>query len=74
MSDPSDAFERAAEANADTVMSGQQNDTNGTGGGGGHSVQREAQPEEEEPLQGLWLQRDDKTPEEEEEPVQGLWG
>ncbi len=76
VSDPSDIFERAAEANADTVMSGQHNDTNGTGGGDGHSVQREAQleEEEEEPLQGLWLQRDDKTPEEEEEPVQGLWG
>ena len=57
MSDPSDIFERAAEANADTVMSGQHNDTNGTGGGDGHSVQREAQleEEEEEPLQGLWL-------------------
>jgi hypothetical protein len=72
VSDPSDSFEQAAEASADRIMSGGHSDTHGGDGGGGHSaVQRDAG--EEEQVQGLWVQREDKKPEDEEEPVQGLW-
>jgi hypothetical protein len=74
VSDPSDTYERAAEANADRIVSSGHSDTQGGDGGGGHSsVQREAGAGEEEEVQGLWVQREDKKPEEEEEPVQGLW-
>jgi hypothetical protein len=75
VSDPSDTFEQAAEDNADRIMSGGHSDTHGGDDGGGHSsVQREAGAgEEDEAVQGLWVQREEKAPEEEEEPVQGLW-
>jgi hypothetical protein len=69
LSDPSDSFERAAEANADRIMSGAASDAlAGASGEGSSSVQREAAPENEEEatLQGLWAQRD-KGPENEEE-------
>jgi hypothetical protein len=60
VSDPSDRFEQAAAANADRLMSG------GGGSGTDGSAQRQAAPEEvgdeedheDEPLQGIWLQRD----------------
>jgi hypothetical protein len=75
VSDPSDTYERAAEANAERIVSSGHSDTQGgDGGGGGHSaVQRDAGAGEEEEVQGLWVQREDKKPEEEEEPVQGMW-
>ena len=71
----SDTFEQAAEDTADRIMSGGHSDTQGGDAGGGHSsVQREAGAgEEDEAVQGLWVQREEKAPEEEEEPVQGLW-
>jgi Domain of unknown function (DUF4157) len=70
VSDPSDPFERAAEASADRVMSGSVAETAAGGGAaGGESVQREDDPaEEEEPVQGAWVQRE-AGPEEEEEPA-----
>ncbi|HTW10103.1 MAG TPA: DUF4157 domain-containing protein [Acidimicrobiales bacterium] len=73
VSDPSDSYERAAESNADKVMAGEGASPHAGDGGGGHSVQREAGAEEEEPVQGVWVQRTGKSPDEEEEPVQGLW-
>lgn len=78
VSDPSDRFERAAEANADRVMSQGGLGAGSAPGGGavaqreadataGAVAQREASPEEEEePVQGLWVQREE-APEEEEE-------
>ena len=78
VSDPSDRFERAAEANADRIMA--QGGIGGAdaaaaAGAGGAVAQREAsseKPEEEspeeqeEPVQGMWVQREE-APEEEEE-------
>lgn len=70
VSDPSDRFEQAAEANADRVMS--EGSLAGpaptvAGGSGGAAVaQRDADPEEEEePVQGKWVQREE-APEEDE--------
>lgn len=72
VSDPSDRFEREASANADQVMSApapvQTLSTSGP------AVQREAGPEEEEEVQGLYVQRhggDDHA--HDEEAVQGLF-
>ena len=49
LSDPSDSFERAAEANADRIMSGTPSNAFATASGaGGSSVQRQEAPEEEE--------------------------
>lgn len=63
VSDPSDRFERAAEATADAVLaSGQAPDG---GAGAGAAVQREAEPEEEEPIQALAVQRQEDLEEEE---------
>jgi Domain of unknown function (DUF4157) len=74
LSDPADSFERAAEANADRIMSGASSDLHSTASGGGtSSVQREAAPQEdEETAQGLWVQRE-AAPQEDEETAQGLW-
>ena len=85
VSDPSDRFEREASANADRVMSSPAPVQ--TLSASGPAVQREA--EEEEEVQGLFVQRhggDDhdeeavqglfvqrEAPEEEEEAVQGLF-
>jgi hypothetical protein len=63
LSDPSDRFERAAEATASAVMSGGTAGPAPAGGGGGATAQREAAPgqeeETEEPTaQGEFLQRE----------------
>jgi hypothetical protein len=64
VSDPSDRFERAAEATADAVMAG------ATATPSAGPVQREAEPEEDEELQALAVQREaepeEELPEEEE--------
>ena len=59
VSDPSDRFEREATANAERVMSA------------APAVQRHEAGHDEEPVQGLFVQRQGE--EEEEEPVQGLF-
>ena len=70
VSDPSDRFERAAEATADTVLSaGRAPDAGAVAGGGGASVQR--QEDDEEEVQMLAVQRQE-APEEEEEELQTL--
>jgi hypothetical protein len=70
VSDPSDRFERAAEATADTVLSaGRAPDAGTVGGGGGASVQR--QEDDEEEIQMLAVQRQE-APEEDEEELQTL--
>jgi hypothetical protein len=82
VSDPSDRFEQAAEANADRVMSAggveahaasAQLSSSGSGptGASGSTAQREAAPEDGS-VPGASLQRE-AAPEEEEEPVQGVW-
>jgi hypothetical protein len=77
VSDPSDRFEQAAEANADRIMAAGGIDAHATAGhdhgdsgsSAGPTAQREAVPEDqEEPVQGAWVQRDG-GPEEEEEPA-----
>jgi hypothetical protein len=65
VSDPSDSFERAAESTADRVMSSQAVSSPMTAAPS--SVQRET--EEDEPLQGAFVQR--QAAEEEEELLQG---
>ena len=71
LSDPSDSFERAAEANADRIMSGSPSNILSTAAGVSSSVQREETPpeEEEQTAQGTWAQRD-VAPEEQEEPAE----
>ena len=59
VSDPSDRFERDATANAERVMSA------------APAVQRHEAGHDDEPVQGLFVQRQGE--EEEEEPVQGLF-
>ncbi len=63
VSDPGDRFERAAEATADRVSSGQAADVGATGAA---AVQREAEAEDEldETAQGLWVQREEMSEEE----------
>jgi hypothetical protein len=79
VSDPSDRFERAAEANAERIMSAGGVDAHAaatpdhaetaSSSGSGSTAQREAAPEdEEEPVQGLWVQREDAPEEEEATP------
>jgi hypothetical protein len=77
VSNPSDPFERAAEANADRIMSGGAGHEGASpGSGGGASLQRSEETlqragspeEEEEPVQGAWVQREAGA-EEEEEPA-----
>jgi hypothetical protein len=56
VSDPSDRFERAAEATADRVMSGL---PAAAGATGASAVQREEADEMEETAQGMWVQREE---------------
>jgi Domain of unknown function (DUF4157) len=71
LSDPSDRFEREAAANADRVVAGPMTPA-ATSATTGPAVQRQEDGEtEEEPVQGLFVQREGE--EEEEEPVQGLF-
>jgi hypothetical protein len=71
VSDPADRFERAAEATADRVMGGE---VAPRVAGGSQGVQRQdEEPEEEEAVETLPLQRQAEAPEEEEEaPVETL--
>jgi Domain of unknown function (DUF4157) len=87
VSDPSDRFEQAAETNAERIMSAggldahlpSAHDHAEAGGpsagetASAGTAQRDAASEEEEPVQGAWVQRAGAGPEEEEEPVQGWW-
>ena len=66
ISNPSDRFEQAAEANADRVMAS--NSVSAAAAGVAPGLQREA--EEDEALQGTFVQR---IAEEEEEPLQGAF-
>ena len=69
ISDPGDRFEREAAANAERAMSAPAPvQTSVDGGAAG--VQRQAEEEEEEPVQGSFVQRQAEE-QEEEEPVQG---
>lgn len=68
VSDPSDRFERAAESTADAVLTGGRTPDAGSGGGG--SVQRQAEPEEE--LQALAIQRQEDDELQDEEVAQAL--
>jgi hypothetical protein len=69
LSDPSDSFERAAESNADRVVSGGTTTAAPTSA----SVQRQGPEEQkEEEVQGLFVQRQGGE-EEKEEEVQGLF-
>ena len=71
VSNPSDRFEQEASANAERAMStptAQTLSSSGSSGSSGPAVQRAA--EEEEEVQGLFVQR---AAEEEEEPIQGLF-
>jgi hypothetical protein len=70
VSDPSDRFEREASANADRVMSSPAPVQ--TLSASGPAVQREAAEEEEE-LQGLFVQRHGGDDHDHEEAVQGLF-
>ena len=63
VSDPSDPFERAAEASADRVVSGASVATDSSAG----AVQRQAEEEEPEEVQGLFVQRQNEDEEIEEE-------
>jgi hypothetical protein len=73
VSDPSDRFEREAEHVADRVMS----DDSASQRQDGNALQREAkqEDEDEEELQGSFLQREGEigTEEEQEEPLQGTF-
>jgi len=69
LSDPSDSFERAAESTAERITSGARGGGADEPGPAG-TVQRQGQPDElldEEPVQGLWAQRDTAVPAEEED-------
>ncbi len=69
LSDPSDSFERAAEANADRILSGAPSNTLASASvSGGSSVQRQAPEEEEETAQAMRVQREAPPEEEEKEP------
>jgi Domain of unknown function (DUF4157) len=70
LSDPADSFERAAEANADRIMSRAPSNTPSTASGAGSSVQRQEAPEEEdESAQAMRVQRDEAPGEEQEQPM-----
>jgi hypothetical protein len=70
LSDPSDSFERAAEANADRIMSGAPSNTLGSAAGAAtFSAQRQVAPQEEdEAVQTMQVQREAAPEEEEKEP------
>src|SRR5882724_7796565 len=67
ISDPSDRFEREAEATADRVMS----TPAPAGGEAASSVQRQEEEAPEEEVQGLFVQRQEAGEEEQEEPAAG---
>jgi hypothetical protein len=69
VSDPSDRFEREAAANAERAMAASTGPAL-TASAAAPAVQRHEAGESEEPVQGLFVQRQG---EEEEEPVQGLF-
>ena len=73
LSDPADPFERAAEANADQVMSGAPSDAMAPAtAAGAYPLPRQTapdEPEEQEPVQGLWVQREAAPEDEDEEPA-----
>ena len=71
LSDPSDRFEREAEANASAVMSGQASDVQRAGSDTAPAVQREDMDEEDESLQMLTLQREGEMGEDLEEEAPG---
>lgn len=77
LSDPGDWAERQAEATADKVISSQSSPAAGhdhaAPAAGAAGVQREAAAQEEEPLQGSFVQREAAADEEavEEDPAQG---
>jgi hypothetical protein len=66
VSDPSDRFEREAAANADRVMSAQAPVQTAAVGAAGAQLQREEMAEEEEPVQGSFVQREEEAAPEEE--------
>ncbi len=70
VSDPSDRFEREASANAESVMStpAPAHQHAPEGASPGAAVQRDAEQDEE--LQGAFVQRDEAPPTEDEEPVE----
>ena len=60
VSDPSDPFEQAAEANAERVVPGALGQAGGPGAAGAAwPAPRGTVPEDDEPVQGLWVQRQD---------------
>jgi hypothetical protein len=74
LSDPGDRFERAAEATAVSVMSGGPAVASGAGAAGGPTAQREGaapgtgeEEQQEDQVQGSFLQREAGAPEEEED-------
>ncbi len=72
VSNPSDRFEQAAEATADSVMGMGRMPDSGTSSAGAATVQREPVPDEdEEQVQELAIQRE-PVPDEDEEQVQEL--
>ena len=70
VSDPSDRFEREAAANAERAMATPADPAPGVSSAS-PAVQRHEAGHDEEPVQGLFVQR--LGEEEEEEPVQGLF-
>ncbi|MRG59575.1 DUF4157 domain-containing protein [Agromyces sp. CFH 90414] len=73
VSDPGDRFETAAAENATRVMSEPapvQRETDASAASSAASVQREGE-EEEEPVQGLFVQREEAAEEAEEEQAEG---
>lgn len=71
VSDPSDRFEREAAANAERAISNPAGPAAAVSAAS-PAVQRHEAESTEEPVQGLFVQRQEST-EEEEEPVQGLF-
>jgi hypothetical protein len=71
LSDPSDRFERAAEDNASRFASSQHNPSSEPGAGrAAPSVERTGDGDDDQAVQGLFIQRAEEA-EKDEEPVQG---
>ena len=72
LSDPSDRFERAAEDNANRFVSSERApvDTGAGSASPAPAVQRSGEHDDDQTVQGLFVQHEDAG-EEEEEPVQG---
>jgi hypothetical protein len=72
LSDPSDRFEQAAEDNASRFVSSEPSPTAAptSGGSGPSAVQRSGDGDDDQAVQGLFVQRAEEG-EQEEEPVQG---